>query len=218
MVATAKAKAKRYAAKVTRALQKDYPDATCALTFGSPLQLLIATILSAQCTDKRVNQVTPDLFKKYNTADDFARVRQSTLERAIKSTGFFRNKATNIRRCCKELVDRYDSELPKDIDQLVKLPGIGRKTANVVLGTAYGIPSGVVVDTHVTRISRRLGLTENTDAVKIEQDLCEQLPRSQWIDFSHRVIHHGRQVCNARSPKCEQCSMETFCPRIGVDN
>jgi len=116
------------------------------------------------------------------------------------------------------LVDRYDSELPKDIDQLVKLPGIGRKTANVVLGTAYGIPSGVVVDTHVTRISRRLGLTENTDAVKIEQDLCEQLPRSQWIDFSHRVIHHGRQVCNARSPKCEQCSMETFCPRIGVDN
>lgn len=211
------AEAKRQAAKVLRALKKDYPDATCALNFGSPLQLLVATILSAQCTDKRVNLVTAGLFRKFKTARDFAGVGQATLERAIQSTGFFRNKATNIRACCQELARAHQGQVPRDLETLVQLPGVGRKTANVVLGTAYGIPSGVVVDTHVSRIARRLGMTRQTDAVKIEKDLCGQLPRRAWIDFSHRMIHHGRQVCTARNPKCDSCSMQKFCPRIGVE-
>jgi endonuclease-3 len=211
------AEAKRHAAKVVRALKKDYPDATCALNFDSPLQLLVATILSAQCTDKQVNLVTGDLFQKYKTAADFARVRQATLERAIQSTGFFRNKATSIRACCKQIASQYKGEVPQEMETLVGLPGIGRKTANVVLGTAFAIPSGVVVDTHVSRIARRLGLTQHTDAVKIEQDLCRLLPRREWIDFSHRMIHHGRQVCSARNPQCDSCSMQNFCPRIGVE-
>lgn len=205
------------AARVVRALKKDYPDAACALRHKNPLQLLIATMLSAQCTDKRVNMVTADLFKKYQTAHDFAVVRLSTLERAIKSTGFFRNKAKNIKACCRELCDRYDGEVPADLDQLVALPGVGRKTAHVVLGNAFGIATGVVVDTHVTRLSRRLGLTEKKDAVKIESDLNAQLPKKEWIDFSHRMIEHGRQICNARRPDCEHCSLKRFCPQLGVN-
>ncbi len=215
MVATAEAK--RRAAKVVRALKKDYPDATCALHFESPLQLLVATILSAQCTDQRVNLVTEKLFRKYKTAADFAGVRQATLERAIQSTGFYRNKAANIRACCQALSRQYDGQVPQSLEALVALPGIGRKTANVVLGTAFAISSGVVVDTHVGRIAGRLGLTDQRDPVKIEEDLCRQLPRREWIDFSHRMIHHGRQVCRARSPQCDHCSMNHFCPRIGVE-
>lgn len=207
---------KKYAAKVLRRLKADYGDAECALNFNSPLQLLVATILSAQCTDVRVNLVTKKLFKKYPSAADFAKARQSVLEQDIKSTGFFRNKAKNIKACCQGLLDDYDGQVPRDLDSLVQLAGVGRKTASVVLGTAFGIASGVVVDTHVGRISRRLGLTREKDAVKVERDLIEQLPRGQWIMFSHRMIHHGRKICDARKPKCDECSMRRFCPRIGV--
>jgi len=214
MIATAEAK--RHAAKVVRRLKADYPDAECALVHDTPLQLLVATILSAQCTDARVNIVTKDLFKKYPTAADLARVPLPVLERAVQSTGFFRNKAKNIKACCQMLVEKYDGEVPKDLDALVELAGVGRKTANVVLGTAFGIPTGVVVDTHVGRLSQRLGLTRHKDPVKIERDLMELLPKREWIDFSHRMIYHGRQICVARRPKCEQCSMKKFCPQIGV--
>ena len=210
------AEVKKRAGQVLRRLKADYPTAECALNYASPLQLLVATILSAQCTDVRVNIVTAELFKKYKTAAHFAAVSQSTLEKAVQSTGFFRNKAQNIRDCCQQLVDRYDGEVPQDLDALVELPGVGRKTANVVLGTAFGLASGVVVDTHVSRLSQRLGLTEQKDAVKIERDLMEELPRQDWVGFSHRMIHHGRQVCVARKPRCEICSMVKFCPQIGV--
>ncbi len=214
MLATASAK--RYAAKVVRALRRDYPDAECALRHENAFQLLIATILSAQCTDERVNIVTKDLFSSYPTPAHFAKAPLRSLETAIQSTGFFRNKAKNIKACCELLVKRYDGEVPRDLEQLVELPGIGRKTANVVLGTAFGLPTGVVVDTHVSRISRRLGLTENSDAVKIERDLMLVLPKKEWIDFSHRMIHHGRRICKARKPLCDDCGMNKFCPRIGV--
>ncbi|HUT91667.1 MAG TPA: endonuclease III [Thermoguttaceae bacterium] len=208
--------AKRHAARVTRQLSRHYPDAQCALNFSTPMELLVATILSAQCTDERVNVVTKDLFQKYRSAADYARVPQSRLEQEIRSTGFFRNKAKSIRGCCQALVERYDGRLPREIDALVELPGIGRKTANVVLGTAFGIASGVVVDTHVGRLSRRLGLTEQKDPNKIEQELMELVPKRQWVVFSHRMIHHGRRICTARKPKCDGCPMEAFCPRIGV--
>ena len=213
---TKRADRKRQATKVVKRLRADFPDAECALVFDTPVQLLVATILSAQCTDKRVNMVTRDLFKKYPTAVEFAQVRLSTLEKAVQSTGFFRNKAKNIKACCQQLVEHYDGEVPRDLKQLVELPGVGRKTANVVLGTALRLTTGVVVDTHVTRLSRRLGLTKEKDAVKIEQDLMELLPRKEWIDFSHRMIYHGRGVCGARRPQCEQCSMKRFCPKIGI--
>lgn len=209
---------KRYASKVVRALRKDYPDAECALIHENAFQLLIATILSAQCTDERVNKVTGPLFTKYPTAADLAALSIGRLEKAIQSTGFFRNKAKSIKGCCQQLVEQYDGEVPEDLDVLVELPGVGRKTANVVLGTACGIATGVVVDTHVGRLSRRLGLTAENDAVKVEKDLMEQLPRKEWIDFSHRMIYHGRQVCKARKPLCEECSMTKFCPRIGVES
>ncbi len=212
----ASAQAKQQAAKVVRGLRRGYPDATCALNFENPLELLIATILSAQCTDERVNQVTRPLFKKYRTAADYAQAPPGELERDIKPTGFFRNKAKNIQACCEILAREHRGEVPQDLDTLVELPGIGRKTASVVLGTAFGIPSGVVVDTHVARISQRLGLTSHKDPLKIERDLMEQIPRKEWIDFSHRMIHHGRQVCMARKPKCDDCPLGTFCPRIGV--
>ncbi len=207
---------KRLAAKVTRALRKDYPDAVCALTHATPLQLLVATILSAQCTDERVNQVTATLFQKHPTAADLANLRLSQLEKLIQSTGFFRNKAKNIQGCCQQLVEHYGGQVPQDLDQLVELPGVGRKTANVVMGTAFGAATGVVVDTHVKRLSQRLGLTTATDPEKIEQELMKLLPRKEWIEFSHRMIHHGRQVCQARKPACDECSMLTFCPRVGV--
>ena len=208
---------KRYAAKVVRRLKKAYPDANCALVHDSPFQLLVATILSAQCTDKRVNIVTKDLFGKYPSVDDLAEINIKTLQKEIKTTGFFRNKAKNIKQCSQQLVEEHDGEVPREIDEMVELAGVGRKTANVVLGTAYGIASGVVVDTHVSRISQRLGLTDETDPEKIEVDLIDQLPKKEWILYSHRVIHHGRQVCKARRPLCDDCSMNDICPRIGVE-
>ncbi len=207
---------KRRAKRIVRALARAYPDATCALRYDSPLQLLVATILSAQCTDQRVNEVTKLLFAKHPSAEDLAKLRIGTLEKLIQSTGFFRNKAKNIKACCRELVERFDGEVPQELEELIQLPGVGRKTANVVLGTAYGIPSGVVVDTHVGRITRRLGLTDEKDPVKIERDLMAIISQSQWIDFSHRLIHHGRQVCKARKPCCDDCQLESECPRIGV--
>ena len=208
--------AKRYAAKIVAGLRREYPVAVCALRHANAFQLLIATILSAQCTDKRVNIVTESLFAKYPTATDLATVPLTKLEQEIQSTGFFRNKAKNIQACCRQLVERYNGDVPRELEQLVQLPGVGRKTANVVLGTAFGLAAGVVVDTHVTRISRRLGLTQQTDAVKIERDLIDLLPKKEWIDYSHRVIHHGRAVCKAIKPKCDACSLNELCPRIGV--
>jgi endonuclease III len=208
--------AKRHAAQIARKLGKTYPAATCALNFETPLQLLIATILSAQCTDVRVNIVTKELFKKYPDAKAFAAARLPQLQREIQSTGFFRNKAKNIKACCQAIMATYDGQVPRDLESLVKLPGVGRKTANVVLGTAFGLATGVVVDTHVARLSYRLGLTANTDPVKIEQDLMSLLPKKQWIDFSHRLIHHGRQICVARKPRCSICPLAGICPRIGV--
>ncbi len=207
---------KRFAAKVVRALCQDYPDAECALQHETPLQLLVATILSAQCTDVRVNLVTTELFRQCPTAAQLAALPLPQLEKAIQSTGFFRNKAKNIQACCQQLVDHYDGEVPRDMEQLVELPGVGRKTANVVTGTAFGVPTGVVVDTHVGRITQRLGLTRESQPEKIERDLMEVLPKKEWIDFSHRLIHHGRQVCKARKPDCGVCSMQRFCPRVGV--
>lgn len=207
---------RRRAAAIVKALRREYPDAQCALHFHTPLELLVATILSAQCTDQRVNLVTPALFKKYPTAADYARAPLADLERAIQSTGFFRNKAKSIQGCCKQIAERFDGQAPRDLETLVTLPGIGRKTANVVLGTGYGIASGVVVDTHVARVTRRLGLTENKDPEKIERDLMALLPTDEWIAFSHRVIHHGRRICAARKPKCDICPLGKLCPRIGV--
>ena len=207
---------KRHAAKVLRRLEKEYPDAHCALIYRNPLQLLIATILSAQCTDERVNMVTKDLFRRYTTAKDFAAAPPRQLEKDIKSTGFFRNKAKNIKACCAQLVNQHDGQVPRELTDLVELPGVGRKTANVVLGTAFSISSGVVVDTHVGRISRRLGLTEEQDPVKVERDLMAQLPKKHWIDYSHQIIFHGRRVCKARRPRCDDCSLVDVCPQVGV--
>jgi len=214
--ATAKLGGKAIAAKVVAHLAADYPEVTCALENESAFELLIATILSAQCTDERVNMVTPELFRRWPTPAAMAAAPIRALEKVIRSTGFFRNKAKNIKACSRELADRYDGEVPRDIDAMVTLPGVGRKTANVVLGTCYGLATGVVVDTHVTRISKRLGLTKHSDAVKIEKDLMRLVPQDQWVDFAHRMIHHGRRICTARKPKCVECSMQVFCPKIGV--
>jgi len=210
-------KNKKRARQVVELLKKEYADAECALVHDTPFELLIATILSAQCTDERVNIVTKDLFANYSTPAALAAVPIPRLEKLIQSTGFFRNKAKNIHACCQKLVEEHGGEVPAEMEKLVKLPGVGRKTANVVLGTAFGIASGVVVDTHVTRLSQRLGLTEHEDAVKIENDLIEQLPSQEWIDFSHRLIWHGRRICKARKPLCGSCVLEKICPKVGVD-
>jgi endonuclease III len=213
---TATAEAKRHAAQIARRLATAYPDAVCSLDFSSPLELLVATILSAQCTDKRVNEVTKALFRKYRGAAHYAQVPIAELERDIQPTGFFRNKAKSIQNCCKTLLEKYDGQVPKEMDSLVELPGVGRKTANVVLGTAFGLAVGVVVDTHVTRIARRLGLTAEKDAVKIERDLMDQFAEKQWTALSHRLIQHGRRCCTARKPNCGECPLESLCPKIGV--
>ena len=209
---------KAQAARVVRRLKADYPDAKCALEHDTPFQLLVATILSAQCTDVRVNMVTPDLFRRWPGPREMAAAPIAQLEKAIQRRGFFHNKAKNIKACSQGLVDLHGGEVPHDLEQLVALAGVGRKTANVVLGTEFGMATGVVVDTHVARLSKRLGLTQHTDAVKIEKDLMQLLPQKEWVDFSHRMIFHGRQVCIARKPKCGVCSMNTFCPKIGVEN
>ena len=204
------------ARRVIARLRTAYPDARCALHHDNPLQLLIATILSAQCTDARVNMVTPALFKKYRTAADFASAPARELEAMIRSTGFFRNKARSIRNCCRAIVDHHDGNVPDTLDELIALDGIGRKTANVVLGVAYGKAEGVVVDTHVARLTRRLGLTRQRTPEKIEQALMKLIPRDDWIDFSHLLIWHGRKRCTARRPDCIECEVVDLCPKIGV--
>ncbi len=202
--------------QIIAVLQRTYPDAHCELNYSNPLELLVATILSAQCTDKRVNLVTADLFKKYTVAADYAKAPRADLERAIQTAGFFRNKAKSIQMCCQTLVEKYQGEVPRSLEQLVGLTGVGRKTANVVLGNAFGINSGVVVDTHVGRLSSRLGLTRQRDPVKIEEDLATLVPREQWTLFSHWLIWHGRRRCSARKPDCPGCELRILCPKIGV--
>jgi endonuclease-3 len=210
-------KRKAQAERVIEHLRQDYPDVTCALENETPFELLIATILSAQCTDARVNMVTPELFRRWPDAESMAGAPIKALEKVIQSTGFFRNKAKNIKAASKGIADEHGGEVPRDIEAMIALPGVGRKTANVVLGTAFGMATGVVVDTHVTRLSKRLGLTKHTDATKIEKDLMQLIPQTEWVDFAHRMIHHGRQICTARKPKCPQCSMNSFCPKVGVE-
>lgn len=204
------------ALKVARALAQTYPTAICALHHDGPFQLLAATILSAQCTDERVNLVTPALFANYPTPAALAAAKQADVEKIIQSTGFFRAKAANLIGMAQGVVSQFGGELPRTLDEMITLPGVGRKTANVVLGTAFGIPTGVVVDTHVKRITRLLGLTNNKTPEKIERDLQAVLPKSEWINFSHRLIHHGRRVCVARRPKCEECSLLKLCARVGL--
>jgi endonuclease-3 len=198
-------------AKILQGLDELYPNVTCALHHNSPWELLVATILSAQCTDKRVNEVTPGLFAKYPTIADFANVSQDELANDIRSTGFFNNKAKSVIGAAKKILNEFGGEVPRTIEELLTVPGAARKTSNVVLGTAYGIASGVVVDTHVHRVSRRLDLTKQDDPVKIEQDLLKILPQERWILFSHQIIHHGRNLCVARKPRCPECLLDPIC-------
>jgi len=198
--------------QIIKLLKRAHPDAHCALNHANPFELLIATILSAQCTDERVNIVTADLFRKYRKPADYLKVRDTELQQDIKTTGFFRNKTKSIQGACKMLVEKFGGQVPKTMDELLQLPGVARKTANVVLGVAYGIAAGIVVDTHVGRLSHRLGLTKQKDAVKIEQDLLALVPKKDWIIFSHLLIFHGRRVCKARRPLCEECVVEKLCP------
>lgn len=197
--------------EILRKLDEAYPNATCALIHQNPFQLLIATILSAQCTDERVNMVTPGLFKKYPDAKAFAYANPSDIENEIRTTGFFRNKTKSIIGASKKLVEEFHGEVPKAMEELLPLPGVARKTANVVLGTGFGIASGVVVDTHVQRLSERLDLTKHTDPKKIEQDLMKAIPQDRWILFAHQLIWHGRRVCQARRPRCVECNLNKIC-------
>jgi len=207
---------KDHARRVCEALERAYPDAECALSHSDPYQLLVATILSAQCTDARVNMVTPELFRRFPDCEGLAKADQSELEGLIRSTGFFRAKTRSLLAMAKKVVEDHAGTIPRELDELTALPGVGRKTANVVLGTAFGIASGVVVDTHVKRLARRLGLSSRKTPEQIEQDLMKLVPRTLWVDLSHRLIHHGRRVCRARRPQCEICSLESICPKIGV--
>jgi endonuclease-3 len=202
--------------KILAGLKQAYPNAHCELNHTNPLELLIATILSAQCTDKRVNLVTAELFRKYRSAADYARAPVAELEQAIKTTGFFRNKAKSIQACCQALVDKHGGQVPRMMEELTQLGGVGRKTANVVLGNAFGINCGVVVDTHVARLAQRLGLTKETAPEKIEQELMALLPQAQWTMLSHWLIWHGRRRCDARKPDCVGCELRALCPRLGV--
>jgi endonuclease-3 len=212
---TREAKAARVK-QIIAGLKKAYPNAHCELNHTNPLELLIATILSAQCTDKRVNVVTPGLFKKYPNAAAYAKAQPAELEHEIKTTGFFRNKAKSIKSCCQALVERHGGDVPRTMEELIMLGGVGRKTANVVLGNAFNVNTGIVVDTHVARLSQRLDLTKETSAEKIEQDLIKLVPQEQWAMFSHWLIWHGRQRCYARGPDCPTCEIHALCPRIGV--
>jgi endonuclease III len=197
-------------------LRRAHPDAHCALEHRTPLQLLIATILSAQCTDERVNQVTPALFERYPTAAALANADRQELEEMIRSTGFFRNKAASIQETCRMLVDEHEGDVPAEMEKLLKLRGVARKTANVVLGNVFGIAEGVVVDTHVKRLSQRLGLSAESTPEKIERDLMALVPRSEWIDISHLLIFHGRRICDARKPDCAVCTLNDLCPAAVV--
>jgi endonuclease-3 len=204
--------------QILDSLKRAYPDAHCELDYSNPLELLVATILSAQCTDKLVNRVTPTLFKKYRTATDYAAAPITELENAIRQLGFFRNKARSIQGCCRTLAERHAGEVPRTMNALTQLDGVGRKTANVVLGNAFNLSEGIVVDTHVTRLSNRLGLTTESDAVKIEQDLLVLVPRDDWTLFSHLLIWHGRRRCTARNPDCPGCEIRRLCPSAGKAN
>lgn len=201
---------KNKAKKISSTLFKIYPEATCSLDYERPLELLIATMLAAQCTDARVNIVTKDLFRKYTSVYDYAGANPEELEQDIKSTGFYRNKAKNIIDCCKRLIKDFEGKVPDNMEDLLSLPGVGRKTANVVLGNIYGIP-GVIVDTHCKRLSNRMGLTDKEDPEKIEFDLMQIIPRKEWTQFSNSLVYHGRAICDARKPKCEQCPVAQFC-------
>jgi endonuclease-3 len=201
-------------AEILRGLDDEYPDVNCALHHSNPYQLLMATILSAQCTDVRVNMVTPALFKHYPSPEKLADAEAEELQALIRSTGFFRNKAKNLMGAAHRIVTSFQGKVPESMEELLSLPGVARKTANVVLGTAFEISDGVVVDTHVKRLSNRLGLTHQQDPNKIEKDLMRQIPRKRWINFSHQLIHHGRRVCKARSPQCGECSLSNLCPYV----
>jgi len=201
----------RRVAEILKRLAKAYPDAQCALHHDNPFQLLVSTILSAQCTDERVNKVTPELFRKYPTPQDFATLRQEVLEQDIRSTGFYRNKSKSILGAAQRIVKEFGGKVPQTMEEMLTLPGVARKTANVVLGTAYGKSAGIVVDTHVHRIAQRLDLTKQNTPEKIEQDLMKIIPQDRWIVFSHQVIFHGRRCCIARKPKCSECSLEELC-------
>lgn len=203
---------KKRTAEIIKRLKRAYPDAHCALIHSNPFELLIATILSAQCTDERVNIVTSDLFRKYRSPEDFAAADQRELEKDIHSTGFFRNKAKNIKAASRRIMDVYGGKVPETMEDLLTLGGVARKTANVVMGNAFGIASGIVVDTHVSRLSQRLGLTVQTTPEKIEKDLTVLVPKKDWVMFSHWLIFHGRQVCKARKPQCNECCISDQCP------
>jgi endonuclease III len=203
---------KRRVGQIVKLLREEYPDARCSLDHGSPLELLVATILSAQCTDERVNLVTADLFRKYRRAEDYFNVAQGELEQDIRSTGFFRNKAKAIQGACRLIVAEHGGRVPENLDDLLALPGVARKTANVVLGNAFNVTDGVVVDTHVARLSERLGFSAAKQPEKIERDLMEVIPRRDWILFAHLLIAHGRKVCKARTPLCAECAVERLCP------
>ena len=209
---------KRRGRQLVKLLRREYPEARCSLDHSNPLELLVATILSAQCTDERVNAVTAQLFRKYRTWEDYASAPAAELERDIHSTGFFRNKAKSIQGACRQIGERHGGRVPSEMEELLTLPGVARKTANVVLGNAYQIASGVVVDTHVSRLSGRLGLSGEKTPEKIERDLTAVVPKSDWIDFSHLLIAHGRKVCKARNPACGECVLATLCPSAGLFN
>jgi endonuclease-3 len=203
---------KQRAAKIIELLEKQFPNAKTALNYSNPLEILVATMLSAQTTDERVNIVTQNLFKKYRTPEDYANVDIKELEQDIRSTGFYHNKARNLKKCCQLLIEKYNSQVPKTMEEMLELPGVARKTANIVLYNAYGIISGIAVDTHVRRVSQRLGLTDHDDPAKIEQDLMQIIPKEKWMKLTDLLIFHGRQVCIARKPKCEICVLNKICP------
>jgi len=198
--------------KIIELLEKEYPDAKIALHYTNPLELLIATILSAQCTDNRVNMVTQKLFKKYKTVKDYANADLKELEEDIRSTGFYRNKAKNIKKCCQMLIEKFNSQIPKTMEKLLELPGVARKTANIVLSNAFGVVEGIAVDTHVRRLTKRLGLSMNSDPDKIEKDLMKIVSRDYWMRITDLLIFHGRRICTARKPKCEKCVLNKLCP------
>ncbi|MGE0101409.1 MAG: endonuclease III [Blastocatellales bacterium] len=216
MSSTAKETA-AHARKIIRLLRRQFPDARCELIHSNPFELLIATILSAQCTDERVNIVTATLFRKYRRPEDYLAVSQAELEKDINSVTFFRNKSKSIQGASRIILEKHGGQVPATMEELIELPGVGRKTANVVLGNAFGIPSGIVVDTHVMRLSQRLGLTTEKEPERIEVDLLELVPRKDWIDFSHLLILHGRRTCKARKPACESCAIARICPSARTD-
>ncbi|MBW4592322.1 MAG: endonuclease III [Brasilonema angustatum HA4187-MV1] len=207
-----KSSKKQRALEILVRLKRLYPDATCSLNYSTPVQLLVATILSAQCTDERVNLVTPALFSKFPDAASLANADLAELETSVRSTGFYRNKAKNIQAACRMIINEFGGDVPKQMEQMLRLPGVARKTANVVLAHAYGINAGVTVDTHVKRLSERLGLTEHTDPIRIERDLMSLLPQADWENWSIRLVYHGRAICKARSPACDACELADLCP------